>query len=480
MVTKVSDFLNTTFSTLTADDAVTNGVSYPGTIVHTTTGAPATGIGAGLSFRVETAANNIETGMTVETVTTDITGTSEDFDFVVKLMQNGAVAAERLRVNSAGQLTVSSGVTGSGTITGTNFVTTGATVPVNGMFLPAANTVGFATNSIERMRFDAAGRAGLNITTLNANLEIGGGTLATAANSQSMVVELTTTSSNGDLLQISNNRNATGGTDWTTAGYRIQQKVDATWMGFIQFNSGGSTTLNSGGISFGTGQNTTSANSIPEVMRIDTNGNVGIGVSSVTAGYKLDIAGGIKIAGGGAIFLQASGDIYAYRAGGTTGVIFLVSNGTRYLFYDGTAYQLPGAALAVGGAITATGEITAFSSDARLKTDVTPLTDALKKLQSLHGVRFSWTDQAKDLGVSFKNQTDVGVMAQDVERVLPEAIRPAPFDTDTSGNSISGENYLTVQYEKLTVLLIEAVKEQQQQIESLTKRVQLLENKSTT
>ena len=329
------------------------------------------------------------------------------------------------------------------------------------------------------MRFDAAGRAGLNVTSLNANLEIGGGTLATAANSQSMVVELTAASTSAELLQISSNRNATGGADWTTAGYRIQQKVDATWMGFIQFNGGGSTTLNNGGISFGTGQTTTSPNTIDERVRIDINGNVGIGVSSVTAGYKLDVSGGIRIAGGGAILLQNTGDIVAYRSGGTTGVIFLNSASNRYLFYNGTNYELNAAALAVGGAITATGEITAFSSDARLKTNVTPLTNALEKVQRLNGVRFSWTDLAKELGVSFKNQDDVGVMAQDVQHVLPEAIRPAPFDTNTDGTSKSGESYLTVQYEKLTVLLIEAVKEQQQQIEALTKRVQLLENKNS-
>ncbi len=349
---------------------------------------------------------------------------------------------------------MSSGVTGSGTITGTNFVTTGSTVPVNGMFLPAANTLGLTSNSTERMRFDATGNVAIGTTTTtNARLNIAG---ISGANSL------------GEIY-------ASDGTQWSRFGSNF---LSGSYNNIVAAGDHG--IIYSNGTT-GTGAFTIAPwNSILGGMRLDANGNVGIGVSSVTAGYKLDISGGIRIVGGGAIFLQNSGDIYAYRAGGTTGVIFLVSNGTRYLYYDGTAYQLPGAALAVGGAITATGEITAFSSDARLKTDVTPLTDALKKLQSLHGVRFSWTDQAKDLGVSFKNQTDVGVMAQDVERVLPEAIRPAPFDTDTSGNSISGENYLTVQYEKLTVLLIEAVKEQQQQIESLTKRVQLLENKSTT
>ena len=48
---------------------------------------------------------------------------------------------------------------------------------------------------------------------------------------------------------------------------------------------------------------------------------------------------------------------------------------------------------------------------------------------------------------------------------MPEVISIAPFDMDYNGNSKSGENYLTVQYEKLIPLLIQAIKEQQKQIE---------------
>jgi hypothetical protein len=55
-----------------------------------------------------------------------------------------------------------------------------------------------------------------------------------------------------------------------------------------------------------------------------------------------------------------------------------------------------------------------------------------------------------------------------VQAVLPEVIKPAPFDTDENGASKSGENYLTVQYEKIVPLLIEAIKE-------LSKKVELLE-----
>ena len=63
----------------------------------------------------------------------------------------------------------------------------------------------------------------------------------------------------------------------------------------------------------------------------------------------------------------------------------------------------------------------------------------------------------------------VGVYAQDVEKVQPEAVDLAPFDNDGEDNSISGENYLTVQYEKLVPLLVESIKELKAEIEELKK-----------
>ena len=65
----------------------------------------------------------------------------------------------------------------------------------------------------------------------------------------------------------------------------------------------------------------------------------------------------------------------------------------------------------------------------------------------------------------------VGVIAQQVKEVLPEAIKPAPFDIDENGNSISGENYLTVQYEKLVPLLIEAIKELREEVRELRSKI---------
>lgn len=122
-----------------------------------------------------------------------------------------------------------------------------------------------------------------------------------------------------------------------------------------------------------------------------------------------------------------------------------------------------GSTLAVTGAITSTGEITAYASDKRLKTNVRPITNAIDKVVSLNGVIYNWNDIASKYG--FDQTVNVaGLFAQEVEAVLPEAVKRAPFDAGPNDTSISGEDYKTIQYEKLVPLLIEAIKEQQTMI----------------
>ena len=59
----------------------------------------------------------------------------------------------------------------------------------------------------------------------------------------------------------------------------------------------------------------------------------------------------------------------------------------------------------------------------------------------------------------------IGVIAQDLEKVLPEVVAPAPFDSNKYGSSISNQRYLTVRYDRIVPLLIEALKEQKEQID---------------
>ena len=126
------------------------------------------------------------------------------------------------------------------------------------------------------------------------------------------------------------------------------------------------------------------------------------------------------------------------------------------------------AASGTAGEIRATNQITSYYSDERLKENIELIPNALDKVMSLRGVTYQPNSIAEALG--YKKQNEVGVLAQDVEKVLPEAVKPAPFDIMLFENteiSRSGENYKTVQYEKLVPLLIEAIKELNKEVQQL-------------
>jgi hypothetical protein len=126
------------------------------------------------------------------------------------------------------------------------------------------------------------------------------------------------------------------------------------------------------------------------------------------------------------------------------------------------------AASGTAGEIRATNQITSYYSDERLKEDIVEIQDALEKVMSLRGVTYKPNSIAESLG--YKKQNEVGVIAQDVEKVLPEAVKPAPFDImlfEGKEYSQSGQNYKTVQYEKLVPLLIEAIKELNKEVKQL-------------
>ena len=115
-------------------------------------------------------------------------------------------------------------------------------------------------------------------------------------------------------------------------------------------------------------------------------------------------------------------------------------------------------AFSVTGSLSATGNITAFaSSDKRLKDNIELIQNPLTKVNKLNGVTFDWKDGFDDVH-GFKGN-DIGVIAQDVVPIIPEI---------TKLNEING--YYGVKYEKLTPLLIEAVKE-------LANKIEKLENK---
>jgi hypothetical protein len=94
----------------------------------------------------------------------------------------------------------------------------------------------------------------------------------------------------------------------------------------------------------------------------------------------------------------------------------------------------------------------------------------LSKLDAIDGVYYTGNDIAKNYGYSDQD-THMGLLAQQVESVLPEAVTPAPFDINSDGKSISGEDYKTVRYDRIIALLIEVLKDQKTQIEYLKSKI---------
>ena len=120
------------------------------------------------------------------------------------------------------------------------------------------------------------------------------------------------------------------------------------------------------------------------------------------------------------------------------------------------------AASGTTGEIRATNDVTAFySSDVALKEDITNISNPLEAVDKLNGVLFNWKqsyiDQRGGEDGYFVRKKDVGVIAQDVEKVLPEAVATRP------------DGVKAVKYDRLTCLLIEAVKALKLEIEELKK-----------
>jgi hypothetical protein len=122
------------------------------------------------------------------------------------------------------------------------------------------------------------------------------------------------------------------------------------------------------------------------------------------------------------------------------------------------------------GEIRATNNITAYYSDCRLKENVKIIESALDKVQKLNGVYFTNNSIAASFGFTNK-QIQIGVIAQNIESVIPEVVTLAPFDSyyNCEGciTSISGCNYKTVYYDKIVPLLIEAIKELKCELDKL-------------
>jgi len=158
---------------------------------------------------------------------------------------------------------------------------------------------------------------------------------------------------------------------------------------------------------------------------------------------------------------------------------FIIGNGSNFIVESGStardslslgtsndvqfdSFGVGTAASGTTGEIRATNDVTAFySSDVALKENIVNIPDPLESLKKLNGVLFDWKkDYIDSRGGEdgyFVRKKDVGVIAQEVEKVLPEAVAQRK------------DGIKAVKYDRLTCLLIEAVKNLSEKVETLTK-----------
>ena len=146
---------------------------------------------------------------------------------------------------------------------------------------------------------------------------------------------------------------------------------------------------------------------------------------------------------------------------GLTGTASSLTAGTASALTTGNNYQVNSLGVGTAGSgtageIRATNNITAYYSDERLKTKVGDIENALDKVCQIETMMYHANETAVAVGYD-ASILEVGVTAQSVQKVMPQTVAPAPID----------DQYLTVRYERLVPLLIEAIKELEAKVKAL-------------
>lgn len=267
--------------------------------------------------------------------------------------------------------------------------------------------------------------------------------------------------------------------DTFTLGSKTWLYDGAGWQVYSTTNSisvGANVTINTSSYFVGNA----TINTVVSQTNLKLGGTITANGSNGTAGYILTSSGSANVYWSTAPSSVAGSNtqIQYNDSGSLAASAALTFNNTTNSISVSNSATITGAlgvgtaASATAGEIRATNNITAYYSDERLKTVLYNIPNALYKTNCLKGVVYKNNDVAAEYGYTDQSE-QVGVIAQDVEAVLPQIVKPAPFDIGqhVSGHefSKSGQNYKTVQYEKLVPLLIEAIKE-------LTLKVEALEN----
>jgi hypothetical protein len=191
-----------------------------------------------------------------------------------------------------------------------------------------------------------------------------------------------------------------------------------------------------------------------------TNQLAGLVVGTDVQAYDAELSAIAGLATTDGNIIVGNGSTWVAESGATARTSLGVGTGNDVQF---DSFGVGTAASGTTGEIRATNDVTAFySSDVALKENIVNIPNALEAIKKLNGVLFDWKksyiDQRGGEDGYFVRKRDVGVIAQEVEKVLPEAVAQRP------------DGIKAVKYDRLTCLLIEAVKQLQDKVDSLTKK----------
>ena len=468
---------STTFvGALTGNASTATSATTAGTITSQANSATTTAASANTASTIvlRDASGNFTAGTITAALTGNVTG-----NVTGALTGNASTATSAAAWTTARTITLAGDLSGSVSIDGSANVTLTATV--------AGDTVALGTDTTGN--YVAAGAVSGNGLSGSAGSEGATFTVtsnATNANTASTIVFRDASGNfSAGTITAALTGNVTGnvtGSSGSTTGNASTATALATARAIqgVSFNGSADITV----VTAGTGisvSGTTVTNTITNNNQL-TNGAgyvTSSGVTAVTGTAPVVSSGGttpaISMAAATASVNGYMTSTYAAKLDGIAASATNVTNTNQLT--NGAGYYSSGStpsfgatstgALSVTGAITATGEVTAYYSDANLKKDIVEITDPIAKVMSLRGVTFRPNATALALGITDKEE--VGVIAQEVEAVLPQLVTPSAF-----------AGYKTVKYDKLTALLLEAVKSQQLQIDALRAEISKLAGSATT
>ena len=362
------------------------------------------------------------------------------------LSNSGRTYIQSITLDSNGHVTAVS--TGTETVTDTN---TFRTVTAGGNTLGSTETLAFTAGTNVTIT-ETGGAVTINATDTDtvytlpeATATVRGGIELFSDTDQSVAANTVTSTANRTYgIQLNSDGQAVVNVPWEDTTYSAGTGIDVSSNTFSvdvsDFMTNGAdnrvvTATGTDGMNAENGL-TYSTTSNVSTLNLTKQGHQVIKLDAGTFGSSSIVLNANST--GGRNVIEATNDLYIERLGSTK-------------------IQVTSTGVDVTGALTATGDITAYySSDERLKDNVTPIENATDKVKAIGGYTFEWKEGIED--ITNKTGKDIGVIAQEIEEVAPELVH-------TRDNGYKG-----VDYPKLVALLIESNKE-------LIKRVEELESK---